>query len=293
MGKNMALSENIGHTYKYMGEYDSAERYFKEALQLTQSLPPGTESNQGGILLGLAGVQHRRGALKDSLVTSRMSYEFYRDRDVKRGWESSLTAKAAMQLCKVHMDLGQLTEAEGLAREAVRLFEVTAGDDSPLVAGALERLGSILVKLGRQQDARRELLRAYELESIKDAFDLVGIMEIHNKLVDTHLSAGGLDRAAFRRYFEVSNQVVTRVRTEMTQDGNAGAYYKIAGELRALGGDCASARPLLAEAKQLFVEETSIDTSGLVQQCADLIAYCDGTYQAPGNGKVTETKTEA
>jgi len=193
-----------------------------------------------------------------------------------------------MQVSRSQLNLGRLPEAEAISREAVRIFEVTAGDDSPLVASALTRLGRILVAQGRLDDARSALHRAYRLEAAKDAFDLQGIMEIHGELVGTHLSAPKLDQAAFQRYFEVVTDVVGRVREEMPQDGNAGAYYKVAGELFALGASCAQGRPLLVEAVSLLEGEISVDTSGLVRQCRDLVAYCDGTYDAgppePGEG---------
>merc|ERR1719221_283999 len=65
MGKNAALCENIGHTYNTIGAYDEAEHYFQQALGLTHALPEGSNSNEGGILLGLAGVQDRRGAFTE------------------------------------------------------------------------------------------------------------------------------------------------------------------------------------------------------------------------------------
>lgn len=287
-GKNPALCENIGHTYTAIGAYDEAELYFNDAMALTKALPRGTDHNAGGVMLGLAWVQERRGSYDTSLATSMLAYEYYKERDAERGWESSFTAKAAMQVSKSQLNLGRLPEAEAFAREAVRIFEVTAGDDSPLVASALQRLGRILVAQDRLEDARSALHRAYRLEAAKDAFDLQGIMEIHGELVGTHLSALKLDQGAFQSYFEVVTGVVGRVREEMLQDGNAGAYYKVAGELFALGASCALGRPLLAEAVSLLEVETSIDTSGLVRQCLDLVAYCDGTYDAgppePGEG---------
>merc|ERR1711953_1349853 len=54
MGKNAALAENIGHTYNTLGAYDDAERYFTDALRLTRAMPKGVETNEGGVLLGLA-----------------------------------------------------------------------------------------------------------------------------------------------------------------------------------------------------------------------------------------------
>lgn len=278
MGKNAALCENIGHTYNTLGFYDQAERYFGEALRLSRGQLGSVEANEGGILLGLAGVQERRGAFKEALPTAIQAYEYFRQRDQQRGWGSSLTAKAAMQLSKVRLKLGQLDEAESGAQEALQLFEETAGVDSPLVVGALSRLGAVLALRGRLPEAQQAFHRAYKVEAIKDALDLVEVMDIHNQLVDTHVRAGSLDRMAFRKYFAVVEQVLLRVRKEMKQDGNAGAYYKIAGEMYALGSSCSMGKPLLAEAKHLFSVETSIDTSGLIKQCDDLIAYCDGTY---------------
>merc|ERR1712217_555346 len=181
---------------------------------------------------------------------------------------------------KIHMKLGNLDKAEELADEALRLFEETSGEDSPLVAGALERLGSVYVLQGRREEARKAYHRAYKVEAIKDAFDLVDIMDIHNKLMDTHLTAGGLDRSVFKRYFGVAQTVLKRVREEMIQDGNAGAYYKLAGELYVLGSDCEAGKPLLLEAWRLFKDETSVDTSGLIKACKDLVAFCDGTYSS-------------
>jgi len=281
MGKNAALCENIGHTYNTIGAYDEAEHYFQQALGLTHALPERLNSNEGGILLGLAGVQDRRGAFTEALPTAIAAHKFYSSRDKERGWDSSLTAKAAMQLSKVHMKLGSLGKAERRAREALRIFEQTAGDDSPLCIGALERLGTILWQQGRGEEAQQAFHRAYKLDAIKDAFDLVSILDIHNQLVETHMKdeKGGLDRQAFKRYFGVADQVLKRVRAELPQDGNAGAYYKAAGELFVLGGDCVAGRPLLLEAAQLFVGETSVDTTGLIKACVDLVAFCDGTYK--------------
>jgi len=254
-----------------------AERYFREALRLAR-LPGGAAEGEGGILLGLAGAQERRGALQEALPTAQQAYELFRKRDLQRGWGSSLTAKAAMQLSKVQLKFEKLVDAERHAREALALFEETAGEDSPLVVGPLQRLGTICAAQGRLQEAQQAYHRALKVEAIKDAFDLVEIMETHTSLVDTHVKSGTLDRPAFRRYFGVVGQVVARIRREMRQDGNAGAYYKQAGELYVLGDDCATGRPLLNEAVQLFTGETSVDTSGLIKQCLDLVAFCDGTY---------------
>lgn len=286
MGKNAALCENIGHTYNTLGAYTEAERYFQDALKLTHVQKLGKQGNEPGIMLGLAGVQERRGHYAEALPTATKAYEMYKARDVERGWQTSLTAKAAMQLSKVSLKLGHLQDAKKHTEEAVKLFAITAGEDTPLLAGAFERLAEVYIALGRVEDAQGAYHKAYKLEAIKDAFDLVPILEIHNKLVESHLALkGGFDRGAFSRYFGVAKQVVDRVRSELLQDGNAGAYYKAAGELYALGNSCDLGRPLLEEAVTLFAGEKSIDTSGLIRQCTDLISFCAGTLTA---GKKSE-----
>lgn len=121
--------------------------------------------------------------------------------------------------------------------------------------------------------------RAYALEGIKDAMDLVTILEIHNLLVETLIKGKGLDRKAFRTYFEVVRGVVKRVRSEMQQDGNAGAYYKTAGEMFVLGDDCDEGSQLLIEAHGLIEMEKNVDVSGLLRAVKDLLAYCAGTYE--------------
>eukprot|EP00928_Gymnodinium_smaydae_P038879 TRINITY_DN26702_c0_g1_i1.p1 TRINITY_DN26702_c0_g1~~TRINITY_DN26702_c0_g1_i1.p1 ORF type:complete len:499 (+),score=126.88 TRINITY_DN26702_c0_g1_i1:93-1589(+) len=288
MGKNAALCENIGHTYNALGELASAEQYFQDALRLTRQLPAESSGNSGGILLGLANSQERQGNLPASLQSAQEAYDFYKQRDGERGWESSLTAKAAMQVAKVQMLLGDLSSAHAKTAEAVRVFEETAGDDSPLVASALDRLGQILWAQGRSSEARAAYHRAYRLEGIKDAFDLVTIIEIHNRLVQTHLQdKAGLDRSAFRSYFDVVSAVVARVRVDLPQDGNAGAYYKVAGELFVLGGDCEQGKPLLNEAADLFAGEKSVDTSNLIIGCQQLVAFCDGTLSADASASAS------
>eukprot|EP00930_Biecheleria_cincta_P005969 TRINITY_DN10693_c0_g1_i1.p1 TRINITY_DN10693_c0_g1~~TRINITY_DN10693_c0_g1_i1.p1 ORF type:complete len:428 (+),score=83.12 TRINITY_DN10693_c0_g1_i1:37-1320(+) len=277
-GKNAALCENIGHTYNALGLFGEAETYFNQSLQLVDMKGPNEEGNRGGILLGLAGIRERQGKLAEALGPAREAYNFYKSRDVERGWDSSLTAKAAMQVSKILMTLGDLDEAEIKTKEAIRLFISTSGEDSPLVASAYKRLGDLLLKQNRAVEARDALHNAYKLEAIKDAFDLTEIVIIHQQLIDSYLTRHELDRSAMKSFFPTARKTLQRVR-HLKQDGNAGVYYKLAGELFVLGADCPAGKPLLAEGIKLLQDETSIDTSDLVRQCKDLIAFCDGTYE--------------
>jgi len=48
-------------------------------------MPDATQGNEGGILLGLAGVQERQGLYAESLPTAQKAYDFYKERDNQRG----------------------------------------------------------------------------------------------------------------------------------------------------------------------------------------------------------------
>merc|ERR1711985_156978 len=111
-----------------------------------------------------------------------------------------------------------------------------------------------------------------------DSFDIMAILEIHNRLVETHLKKPKeLDRTAFKKYFTVVEDVVKRVEVEMVQDANAGAYYKTAGELFVLGNSCDLALPMLQRAHDLISTATEFDVSDLVRQTTDLMAICTGS----------------
>ncbi|CAJ1386998.1 unnamed protein product [Effrenium voratum] len=230
LGKNPAICENIGHTYNALGMPKEAEQYFQQSLVFVEANFAGAAENKGGALLGLAGVREKQLKIPEALEAAQQAYDFYKSRDQERGWESSLTAKAAMAVSKMQLKLENLDDAEAKAQEAVRLFESTSGEDSPLLASAWKRLGEVQMKQERFVDARIAFHMSYKLEAIKDAFDLTEIVIVHQALMDAHLGRGPLDRTIFRSYFGTISQALQRVR-KLKQDGNAGAFYKLAGEV--------------------------------------------------------------
>merc|ERR1712048_976060 len=82
------------------------------------------------------------------------------------------------------------------------------------------------------------------------------------------------DRAAFRSYLPIVELTLQRVRS-MKQDSNAGAYYKVAGELKAFAEDYAGASALLGEAVNLFKTEEEAKIGSLIIHCNELKSFCD------------------
>lgn len=274
IGKGAALCENIAHTYNSMGDYEKAEDYFRQALRFIESEHGSNRGNRGGVLLGLGLVRDRLGKHAEALPVILKAYEFYKER--ARGAPASLQAKAGISCAKLHAKLGNLPKAEAFIREAVGMYEVTCGETSPLTASAYHELGKCLWAQRKRHDAQKALQRSYELESMKDAWDLVTLLEIHNLLMDTHLKeTTSIDRSRFHLHFKTSEYVVNRVRKDLPQDGNAAVYYKAAAELLAWGGKYAAAKALFNDALPLFECEKSTNCSGLISGCKDMLAFCD------------------
>merc|ERR1719379_1774443 len=238
----------------------------------------GKTGNKGGVLLGLGLVRDRQGFPRDGLPIVQKAYDFYKDRAA--GQLSSLQAKAGISCAKLHMKLGNAAKAEEHCRESAHVYEVTCGKESPLLASACHELGEVLWKQRKRIEAREWLEKAYRLESIKDAFNLTTVLEIHQMLMDTHLKDcdGGVDRSKIGAHQAVVEIAMKRVRG-MPQDGNAAVYYKAAAELYSWAGMYTTAVPLFNEAIELLKVETSIDCSGLISACKSMLSFCKRNLQ--------------
>lgn len=293
IGSSAALCENMGHTYSSLGDYDEASKYFRRSLQCIDidEKAGRKTSDKAGVLLGLGLIEDRLGNYAKALVAVREAQRLFRLR--ANGKPSSLIAKAGMSIAKILLKLAKdekddvlktQMELEAIERETenVALFEITCGDDSPLTASALRGLGEALLRRNALAEAQSSFARAYKLEASKDAFDLLTMMEVHNSLVGAHMAAirGGaeLDRAAFKTYMPIVELTLKRVRA-LTQDANAGAYYKVSGEMRAFAEDYAGASQLLGEAIELFNTEGLEQVESLIETCRDLKEFCDRKSQ--------------
>lgn len=287
MGKNAALCENIAHTYNSLGEYEKAEDYFRQSLHFIESgCVSGGRSggNKGGVLLGLGLVRDRLGRSAEALPILEQAYEFYRER--AQGRQNSLQGKVAVSCSSVELKLGNVTQAERYLREAIVTYEITCGETSPLTGSAYFKLGQVLWQQRRRAEAREALKRAYELEVMKDAFTIVGVLEIHNAVMDTFLKeTTAIEREGFASFFPCVDTGYKRVQQEPVQDGNAAVYYKAAAELQAWGGGYAAAISAFDLAISLFKVESAHDCGRFIQECEALRAFAqrnlDGSQASP------------
>jgi len=172
VGISPALFENIGHTYNSLGNYLRADNYFNLAKRFSTK---NLDENIGGILLGLGLVKERIGRPLEAIRILKQSLETYKNKF--KDEETSLIAKAHMGVGGCLMLLKNV-EAEQHFKEAIRIFKLTCGAESPLTANAMYKLATFLIQWKRFKEAHPYVVESLKLESLKDAFNLTICCEI-------------------------------------------------------------------------------------------------------------------
>lgn len=266
-----ALLENMGHTYSSMGNLDKAKEYFEKAME-------ADSPNRGGILLGLGLVSERSGDIESGLEKCIEALAWYEARFSKRENESSLEAKCCMSIAKLYNKRKIFDEATKYASRAVDNFRRTCGDDSPLLASALKALGENLARNPEYAEkARVTLMEAFQIEATKDAIDMITMMELIHSLTNLCQRVSDIEsrERRFKEVLQIGETACLSVSSRLTKDGNYAAFLKFVAELAIYANELTKAKKLLEEAKPLFEKEKSVDCSGLVGQCTEIIALID------------------
>ena len=266
-----ALLENMGHTYSSMGDLEKAKTYFNKAMA-------AGSPNKGGLLLGLGLVSERSGDLQGGLKQCLEALEWYESKFTGNNNESSLEAKCALSVAKIYARLKDQSNALKYATRAVENFRRTCGSDSPLLASALKVQGEILAgDTAQTKAAIAALQEALTIETQKDAIDMVTMMELIHAVtkVVQKLPENAERRTQFRSIFGIAMRGCESVRSRLSPDGNMAAFLKFTAELGIYADELDSARSLIKEALPLFQAEKSVDCSGIVQQCEQLITLLD------------------
>jgi class 3 adenylate cyclase/tetratricopeptide (TPR) repeat protein len=153
VGESEALANAhymIAWTKVNQGELGQAA-HFEQALSLFEKL--GDVKRQGDVLTYYGAMAYWEGRWDDALVL----YERGRERSQRAG-DVVGAAIASMNIAEVRSDQGRLEEAEGPARNALRVFRASAYPE--LVATDCGILGRIVSRAGRHEEAHGILSEA-------------------------------------------------------------------------------------------------------------------------------------
>jgi len=278
VGLSPALCENIGHTYNSMGDYAKADEYFTKAKEQIQL--GGGNGNLGGVLLGLGLVKERLQREEEALPILQEALEIYQNQFRHR--EASLVAKAHMSVggCLVKL---KSPEAEHHFREAIRIFKITCGNDSPLTSNAMQKLAAFLVSANRHKEAHPYVLESLKIEGTKDAFNLTTCCELLqisrtiNSSANTSIGTSNHMKTInsyYRPYVNLIKVVNARIEKEKTEErdrATVAVWYKWGGEHCAVAKSNNIAIHMLERAVVLFEDVKEVDCSKLMLECEQIL----------------------
>ena len=266
---SMALCENIAHTYSSLGDLEMARFYFEKCFSLCHD-----DQSRGGVYLGLGILKDRMGKTQEGLADVLHAFDIFERNFSRRGNESSLEAKCCAALSRMYSSLGDFTKAVTYATRAIRVFERTCGEDSPLIGPVLVTLAEASLSISDWPNAKRMFVRALGIETRKDALDLIGLMHLFHSL---RLCMKELDDPP-SEYMPILNEAlgaVSNARRKVRRDGNLGAFIKSVAEIAIYAKAFPGARELLTEAASLFEAERDVDCSKLAEESTHLVQLLD------------------
>jgi len=278
LGPSAALLENMGHAYNAVGDFNKAEMCFSKAKELIER--GGDEairtSNLGGVLLGLGLVKRHRGFAAEALPVLLQALNFYKERHQE---DHSLVAKAATAVARAYEDLGELDKAEEHLREVVRIFRVTCGDESPLTANALSKLGNLLWERQKWQQAEEVLLEALQRSAEVDKFSvhlptIARDVVFLNRLFSEQRRQRDMGPTVIKHCLLAFDKIRERGE-ELPDDGDTAVLHKTLGELMFLSRDFTNAAKHLKEAERIFITIPGPESLQLREFCSGLLPYCD------------------
>ena len=139
-------------------ELDEAEVLLHEAIGLRRDSYGGDSPLVGQLLVQLGQVERAKGNLADAESLLRHAVEIYRQ---SYGPDDPSTAVVIHHLATVLDEGGAHARAAELLGGVITAYEATYGPDHWQVANARNRYGLCLMRLGRDDEAERELLAAH------------------------------------------------------------------------------------------------------------------------------------
>jgi tetratricopeptide (TPR) repeat protein len=224
-------------------------------------------------------VKKKQGQFEAALPWLNQALEFYYQRFGKQ--DHSLIAKTYSGIGDTHKQLGQIDLAEKALKESLRLFEVTCGD-SPLTANALYNLAKVEVILNKLSEAKKHFDASLKYHVRFDTLDMPQIIKLLNKLMNLNIQIckNGNINEIFTVYVEdIAACHKSMIEQKLDEDDNAAVFYKTAAEFLLVGGEYELAIPHLMKSINLLSKVTTIDCSGLIATCQQLLAIAVGNRQ--------------
>ena len=255
---NIATHSNLTTAYNSIGNYDKALEHIETCI----TLKGGKMDKDDMWSLGL---------VKKNLQQHEEAIN-YLEQALKEHYQSSPDDK--VMIAKVHDSLAGAyladkiySKAEHHYQKAYKLFLETVGPDSPLTGTAAFLVGDCFFIQERYEESREYFISALAVESSKDGIHCTPLFGLIDKLVTI---SQNLPEELMRRLSDthqfIEQAIVNLDDRGLLQDGNGGVLLQKMAEafLFADKKHSLRARQLLTRARDLLINETSVDMSSLI-----------------------------
>ncbi|CAK9022729.1 unnamed protein product [Durusdinium trenchii] len=184
---------NLGTVYNQLRQYDKAESWFHQAVNLKGGTPERED------IWNLAICKKNMGQYEEALP---MFEEVLREFQVHEPHHPVTIAKVHSSLGGCLHEMGRYTAAAEQFDEAYSLYASTVGRHSPLFGGAAEGKAKALQKAERYEEAFEALLEAFEVHSRCDSVHPTPLFECLEMALTLHEQRPSLELLRFQPAIE-------------------------------------------------------------------------------------------
>jgi serine/threonine-protein kinase len=149
----------LGQVLFERGDYGEAEKLFRESIKIDRAVYGEYHEEVAGSLAWLGHLLKTSGRPHEAAPVLKQGLEIYRR---TLGDDHEYVAVSLLNLAVLHRDQRQYDEALPLYREALRLFRKSLEPGHWAIFNAQSSYGLCLFRLGRYQEAERELLDSFD-----------------------------------------------------------------------------------------------------------------------------------
>ncbi|CAE6935416.1 Nphp3 [Symbiodinium natans] len=253
---------NLGTVYNQLRQYDRAETWFQQAVNLKGGAPDKED------IWNLAICKKNMGRYDEALPMLQQALSAFQEQEPD---QPVTIAKLHSSLGGCLHDMGRHSEAAEEYQKAHGLYAATVGRSSPLFCGAAEGLAKALLKERQHDRAFQALREAFEVHARCDSVHPTPLFECLEMAMDIHDQSPGVDLASLRSPIEDAMRNLES--RGQDKDGNAGLVMSRAGKLLLRAGGAreeAYALQLLRRGRPLIQEAHDAEEANLAHELLEV-----------------------
>eukprot|EP00747_Dinoflagellata_sp_TGD_P115721 gnl/TRDRNA2_/TRDRNA2_172225_c3_seq1.p1 gnl/TRDRNA2_/TRDRNA2_172225_c3~~gnl/TRDRNA2_/TRDRNA2_172225_c3_seq1.p1 ORF type:complete len:604 (-),score=155.23 gnl/TRDRNA2_/TRDRNA2_172225_c3_seq1:100-1734(-) len=211
---------NLGTVYNQLKEFDKAEAWFQQAVNIKGGVPERED-------LWNLGIVRKNKRLFDEALP--MLEEALRLFQLHEPDHPVTLAKLHCSIAGTLFEAGRSAEAIGQYDQAYELYVASVGKKSPLFCSTAEGYSRALKAEGRFSEAFEKLLEAFEVFATRDAVHPTPLFESLELALDIHGAEPSVPLGNFAVLIDAA--IANLDRRGLVEDGNAGVVMLRAGRL--------------------------------------------------------------